>query len=254
MATLGIQGIRGGVGTTSITAALAWSLQALGESVLVIDACPENLLRLSFNIDFAQSNGWARALLDGHDWRDAGMRYTSLLDILPFGQLTASEAENLPAQPAMLNQLTAIVRTLQSQSHYQWVLIDLPHGFSSLTRPFIELCDHTLTVIKPDTNCHVRLHQQPLPTDTWLLVNDLRLGSQIQDDLWQVWLQSQRHMLPVSIHRDEAVAECMAAKQPLGEYRSDALAAEEVMTLANWCILNFGKAHEEDSRQERSTP
>lgn len=38
MAILGLQGVRGGVGTTSITAALAWSLQLLGESVLVIGA------------------------------------------------------------------------------------------------------------------------------------------------------------------------------------------------------------------------
>lgn len=36
MAVLGLQGVRGGVGTTSVTAALAWSLQVLGESVLVI--------------------------------------------------------------------------------------------------------------------------------------------------------------------------------------------------------------------------
>lgn len=148
------------------------------------------------------------------------------------------------AQTALFNQLATILPALQNQSRYQWVLIDLPYGFSGLTRPFIELCDHTLTVIKPDANCHVRLHQQPLPENTWLLVNDLRIGSQIQDDLWQVWLQSQRRMLPMYIHRDEAIAECMAAKQPLGEYRSDALAAEEVLTLANWCLLHFAKARD----------
>ncbi|EGW6660735.1 cell division protein, partial [Salmonella enterica subsp. enterica serovar Infantis] len=45
-------------------------------------------------------------------------------------------------------------------------------------------------------------------------------------------------LLPIVIHRDEAMAECMASKQPLGEYRSDSLAAEEVLTLANWCLLH----------------
>ena len=48
-----------------------------------------------------------------------------------------------------------------------------------------------------------------------------------------VWL------LPMLIHRDEAMAECLAAKQPVGEFRSDALAAEEILTLANWCLLNY---------------
>ncbi len=57
MAVLGLQGVRGGVGTTTITAALAWSLQMLGENVLVVDACPDNLLRLSFNVDFYPPSG-----------------------------------------------------------------------------------------------------------------------------------------------------------------------------------------------------
>ncbi len=94
MAILGLQGVRGGVGTTSLTAALAWALQILGENVLVIDASPDNLLRMSFNVDFVHQGGWARSLLDGQDWRDAGLRYTSQLDLLPFGQLTAQEREN----------------------------------------------------------------------------------------------------------------------------------------------------------------
>jgi cell division protein YhjQ len=56
MAILGLQGLRGGVGTTSLTAALGWSLQMLGESVIVVDACPDNMLRFSFNDDIAHQD------------------------------------------------------------------------------------------------------------------------------------------------------------------------------------------------------
>nr|WP_318383484.1 cellulose biosynthesis protein BcsQ [uncultured Enterobacter sp.] len=238
MAILGLQGVRGGVGTTSVTAALGWSLQLLGESVLVIDASPDNLLRLSYNIEYAQPAGWARALLDNHDWRDAGQRYTSQLDVLPFGQLTAEEAENLHLLQETLSAFAQILQTLKTQSHYQWILVDLPNGHTPLTRMILEQCDSTLTIVKPDTNCHVRLHQQTLPAGTHILINDLRIGSQLQDDLYQVWLQSQRRLLPMVIHRDEAMVECLASKQPLGEYRSDSLAAEEMLTLANWCLLH----------------
>ncbi|MDF7729280.1 cellulose synthase operon protein YhjQ/BcsQ, partial [Enterobacter hormaechei subsp. steigerwaltii] len=94
MAVLGLQGVRGGVGTTTITAALAWSLQMLGENVLVVDACPDNLLRLAVSRSKYRSAGFARAMLDGQDWRDAGLRYTSQLDLLPFGQLSIEEQEN----------------------------------------------------------------------------------------------------------------------------------------------------------------
>ena len=228
MAILGLQGVRGGVGTTSLTAALAWALQILGENVLVIDASPDNLLRMSFNVDFVHQGGWARSLLDGQDWRDAGLRYTSQLDLLPFGQLTSQEWENPQAWQ----------EALKASGRYSWILLDLPYGESPLTRQLVSLCDHTLAIAQVDANCHIRLHQQALPAGAHILINDLRIGSQLQDDLYQVWLQSQRRLLPIVIHRDEAMAECMASKQPLGEYRSDSLAAEEVLTLANWCLLH----------------
>ncbi|EBB2795793.1 cellulose biosynthesis protein BcsQ [Salmonella enterica] len=238
MAILGLQGVRGGVGTTSLTAALAWALQILGENVLVIDASPDNLLRMSFNVDFVHQGGWARSLLDGQDWRDAGLRYTSQLDLLPFGQLTVQERENPQAWQETLGEIGSAIQALKASGRYSWILLDLPYGASPLTGQLVSLCDHTLAIALVDANCHIRLHQQALPAGAHILINDLRIGSQLQDDLYQVWLQSQRRLLPIVIHRDEAMAECMASKQPLGEYRSDSLAAEEVLTLANWCLLH----------------
>lgn len=239
MSILGLQGVRGGVGTTSITSALAWALQILGENVLVVDASPDNLLRMSFNVDFVHRDGWARALLDGKDWRDAGLRYTTQLDLLPFGQLTVEERENPQEWAEKLGAICAGLRELKESRRYSWILLDLPHGVSPLTQQLVSLCDHTLAVVKADTNCHIRLHQQALPMGAHILINDLRIASQLQDDLYQVGLQSQRRLLPMVIHRDEAMAECMASKQPLGEYRGDSLAAEEVLTLANWCLLHY---------------
>lgn len=172
------------------------------------------------------------------DWRDAGLRYTSQLDLLPFGQLTAQERENPQAWQETLGEIGSAIQALKASGRYSWILLDLPYGASPLTGQLVSLCDHTLAIAQVDANCHIRLHQQALPAGAHILINDLRIGSQLQDDLYQVWLQSQRRLLPIVIHRDEAMAECMASKQPLGEYRSDSLAAEEVLTLANWCLLH----------------
>ncbi|RRF74479.1 cellulose biosynthesis protein BcsQ [Klebsiella pneumoniae] len=237
MAILGLQGVRGGTGVTSITAALAWALQLLGESVLAIDASPDNMLRFFFNTDIHHQDGWARALLDGRDWRDAGLRYTQHIDLLPFGQLSAGERENVDQLQPTLGAIAEAVQQLQGQ--YRWLLLDLPAGYSPLTRELLTLCDRSLVVVHPDANSHIRLHQQPLPANGDILINDLRVGSQLQEDLYQLWLESQPRILPVTIHRDEAMAECPAAKQPLGEYRQDSLAAEEVLTLANWCLIHY---------------
>ena len=160
MAILGLQGVRGGVGTTSVTAALAWSLQLLGESVLVIDACADNLLRMSFNVDFSREEGWARALLD-----------TSQLDLLPFGQLTTTERENEAAYQRLFSQFTLALQTLKEKGHYKWILLDLPHGAGTLTRQLIAQCDHILSIVNVDANCHIRLHQQGLPQNAHLLIN-----------------------------------------------------------------------------------
>jgi cellulose synthase operon protein YhjQ len=138
-----------------------------------------------------------------------------------------------------LNQAVDIVQVLGNQHPHHRVLIDLPHEVSPWMQPLIEACNHMLTVVNPDANAHIRLHQQVLPKHSHILINDLRIGSHIQDDIYRVWLQSQPRMLPVVIHRDESMAECLAVKQPLGEYRSDSLAAEEVVTLANWCLMHY---------------
>ncbi len=214
MAILGLQGVRGGTGVTSITAALAWALQLLGESVLAIDASPDNMLRFFFNTDIHHQDGWARALLDGRDWRDAGLRYTQHIDLLPFGQLSAGERENVDQLQPTLGAIAEAVQQLQGQ--YRWLLLDLPAGYSPLTRELLTLCDRSLVVVHPDANSHIRLHQQPLPANSDILINDLRVGSQLQEDLYQLWLESQPRILPVTIHRDEAMAECRRRNNLLG--------------------------------------
>ncbi|CNI37314.1 cellulose biosynthesis protein BcsQ [Yersinia vastinensis] len=239
MPVLALQGIRGGIGTTSVTAALAWALQQLGESVLVIDFSPENLLRLHFNMHFEQPRGWARAEIDGEGWRSGAMRYTETLDFLPFGQLTHVEIEQLSASLQQNpRQWRENLSALQASDHPRWILLDVAASDSVFTRQALALADQVLILIHADASCHCRLHQQNLPAGCHFLLNQFSANSRLQQDLHQLWLQSLNNLLATFIHRDEAMAEALAAKQPLGEYSAQSLAAEEVMTLANWCLIN----------------
>lgn len=119
------------------------------------------------------------------DWRDAGLRYTSQLDLLPFGQLTAQERENPQSPQETLGEIGSAIQALKASGRYSWILLDLPYGASPLTRQLVSLCDHTLAIARVDANCHIRLHQQALPAGAYILINDLRIGSQLQDDLYQ---------------------------------------------------------------------
>ncbi|ADZ44288.1 TPA: cellulose biosynthesis protein BcsQ [Yersinia enterocolitica] len=243
MPVLALQGIRGGIGTTSVIAALAWALQQLDESVLVIDFSPDNLLRLHFNMHFEQSRGWARAEVDGEGWQQGAMRYTEKLDLLPFGQLTQAENEQLSASLQQHpRQWQENLSRLLANASYRWILLDIPAGDSAFTRQALALADQTLILIHADASCHIRLHQQNLPASCHFLLNQFSASSRLQQDLHQLWLQSLNSLLPIFIHRDEAMAEALAAKQPLGEYSAQSLAAEEMMTLANWCLINAAES------------
>ncbi len=71
-------------------------------------------------------------MLDGQDWRDAGLRYTrsSICCLLVSYPLKNKKIHTL-ANPAerYLHRLTAT----KSQRRYQWILIDLPRDASQIT-------------------------------------------------------------------------------------------------------------------------
>jgi cellulose synthase operon protein YhjQ len=240
MPVIALQGVRGGSGTTSLIAALSWALQELGESVLVIDLSPDNLLRLHFNTPFGLNRGWARAELDGDDWQQGAMRYCKNLDFLPFGRLSLTEQARIDQQCCATPQRWQdFLQQIKSSKQYKWILLDIPAGSTPLIQQQLALADNIFLVLNPDANCHARLHQQPLPTPCHFLINAYSAASQLQEDLHQFWLQTLAGLIPLMIHRDEAVFEALAAKQPLGEYRPESLAADEVLTLANWCLINL---------------
>ncbi len=243
MPVIALQGLRGGMGTTSVTAALAWALQQLGESVLAVDFAPDNLLRLHFNTPFELARGWARAEQDGGEWQQGAMRYCENLDFLPFGRLAAAERLNLQQycrqHPTRWQEN---LTQLGASAQYNWILLDLPADDQVLAAQALSFADCVFMLIAPDANCQVRLHQQALPEGCRFLINQYFAASQLQQDLHQLWLQTLGGLLPVVIHRDEAMAESLAVKQPLGEYRPESLAADEVLTLANWCLINLKDA------------
>lgn len=245
MAIIALQGIRGGVGTTSITAGLAWALHQLGERVLVIDCCAHNQLGVHFNCPQGLAAGWARGELTGRAWHQQALRYCDGLDLLPFGQLTEAEyARWLLQHQAAPEPWLHYLKQLRDCGDYDWLLLDLPDTESASMKGWRALADTLFTVLTPDANNHIRLYQQARAPKARLLLNQLMPTSRLQQDLQQYWRKHLTAMLPLSIHRDEAMAESLAAKQPAGEYSAVSLVADELKVLAVWCLAHVGKESE----------
>jgi len=238
MAVIALQGVRGGAGATSLTAALAWALNRLGEQVITVDLSADNLLRMHFNMPVGQSRGWLRAAFDGLPWQQSALRYAPGLDFIPAGRVNDDERMTFIRDPERYSR-SWVTQIAELKKLYPWILLDVPAGDTPWTRAMLALADRVLAIVVPDANCHIRLHQQTFPHNSLFLLNQFSPVSKAQQDLHQLWVNSLRNFIPLTIHRDEAMAEALLNKQPLGEYRPHCLAAEGMTTFANWALINL---------------
>jgi MinD-like ATPase involved in chromosome partitioning or flagellar assembly len=121
--------------------------------------------------------------------------------------------------------------------HYDWVLFDLPQRLPG--HAAIGPCLFPIQLVEADAACHILLQHHA--AGTLLLVNRFDPGSQLQRDLLLVWRNHYAaRLLPVAIHFDEALREALAFKQPLSQYAADSLAAQDILSLATWCLGRRG--------------
>ena len=90
MPMIGVQGIRGGVGTTSLAAGLGWALSKLGDRVMMVDACRDNQLCLHFNQKLYEQQGSMFAYLKQKAWYETAFHFSECLDFLPYGNTAAN--------------------------------------------------------------------------------------------------------------------------------------------------------------------
>lgn len=238
MISMSVRGVRGGVGTSSIVAALGYALHQLGQKVLLVDMCPQNILGLHMGLDLAPAKGWARATLDQQPWHEQAWSVEPDLCVLPYGQLQATESEQLDAQlradPHMWSQRQRLLADA-----FDWIVFDLPQqlpGHCNGPR-----CELPITVLNADAACHALL-QPTLSEASCLLVNRFNAARQLQRDLLLIWQHRYAHkLLPLILHADEAMAEALAQREPAGRYAPGSLIAQDILSLASWCVLRTGR-------------
>ena len=240
--TLSLQGVRGGVGVTTMIAALGHALHAQGERVLLVECSPDHLLGLHLGLPADETRGWARAWLDGGDWRDAAFECLPGLVLLPYGATSEAEAagveDGLRQQPRTWPERLSLL-----QDEFDWILFDLPQGLPAHVAA-INLhaaCALPLRLATVDPGCHVLLQRRAGDTRA-LLCNRYDPAIVVQRDLMQLWIGGYgRRLVPQPLHEDAGVADALARKQPLGVDAGSSLAAADVASLAVWCLAERGR-------------
>lgn len=233
MTALSLRGLRGGVGTSSLLAATGYALHSLGERVLLVDMSPENLLRLHFSVSFGERGGWARAMIEGKGWNTQAWSVEPGLSVLPYGRLKREEQDHI--EQRLLNEPNLWRRRQAALAeHFDWILFDVPLRLPG--HACVGPCALRLQIVEADAACHVLLQQEEDPREH-LLINRFDPVSQLQRDLLLIWRkQYGARLLPLNVHQDEAMREAQAFKMPVGAYAQASLVAQDVLSLATWCL------------------
>ncbi|QHS08824.1 cellulose biosynthesis protein BcsQ [Sinimarinibacterium sp. NLF-5-8] len=234
MSMIVVQGLRGGVGCTSVSAGLAYALQQLGQRVLVIDACIDNLLRLHFNLALSESGGWARQVLAGQRWSSLLWHINDQLVLLPHGEIARSDLSTL--EHALHQHRSRWARMLATAAAtFDWVVIDTPrHGV--LSQELAALADLHLCLLEAEPVSHLQLQRDARAQPHYLL-NRYNPAQALQRDLHWLWIrQDTLRLAPVKIHAGAAFPEALASKMPVGHYAPDSQAAVDMTALATWCL------------------
>lgn len=239
MKVISTWGLRGGVGTTSVVAMLAHALHDLGEKVLVIDLNPSDMLRLHFNVPYTDDHGWVAAGVRNAPWHQHTYAVEDGFWLLAYGRQGVQACDETSVFTVDSDQFWC--RELAGLSrHFTWVLFDLPAaatGFPQLR----SRSDLDIVVVGPDAGCHILLDSTQLSEATHIFVNKYDPAHQLSNDLLLDWrYRYSRALLPVLMHRDEAVNEALAMKTVATRQSRDSAAALDARTFAAWCIAQRG--------------
>ncbi len=223
------QGIREGVGNSSVIAMLGDALNQQGGKVLLVDLTPSNALRLMFNIAYADQRGWAHSLQAKGDWREAAFEVTQNLFLLPHGR-ASSNVQQIDAFCAEL------IKELQNT--FDWILFDLPPGPTTAQLPNLhQRVTLKVTVLAPDVGCHLRWIERPTDPRTHFLVTQFDPSRKLASELVSEWqYQTGNSMWPVMISADESVHEAFATKSTATRMFPASSATANMHSLATWLL------------------
>jgi cellulose synthase operon protein YhjQ len=223
---LAIFSLAGGVGKTSLVAAIGRGLAARGERVLLTDTCSFGVLPFYFGAREVKP-GVVRTFSGGTS--DPPIRVLTL------------EAERYEADPDLLRR--EMTRGAHDSSR---VLIDVATGSGAMLRQAARLAPTVLVPVVPDMASVVTLqslegffrNQEGLsgkPLQAWFVLNQFDPSSPLQLDVREALRQLLgERLLPFAVRRSGAVSEALAEGMTVLDYAPNAPAAEDVMNLVTW--------------------
>lgn len=249
MSIVAVVSMKGGVGKTSTTANLAAAIALrLGEGrVCAVDLDPQDGLQWYFGRRSAEHTGVCSQTLQGANWRDSAFLNPFGVRCMPYG--VVSEAEREAFENLLSKDPRRLQRELERAGLYddQLVLLDMPPGPSIYLNQGFACADLVVIVLLADAGSYATI----MAMEAWIdeitpkrpdlaslyLLNQVDQAATLNHDITEILRQRLgERLLPISIHRDEAVSEALAFLKPVVFYDQGCQAADDFHRLAEYLL------------------
>lgn len=242
---------KGGVGKTTLTANLAQTIQQFGLKVSAVDLDSQNALRLHFGLPLSQRGGIASLVAPGADWQSALVETDSGISLLPHGTSTRAERQRFNEAITRSDLLTRNLKAIANEPNAV-LLADLPPGDSAALQAIESLSPIYCVVLMPDSASLSVLPElesgeflPPLAANRhFFILNLMDLRHHLAQDITEYLRQRLGPKLLGTVHRDEALPEALAARQPLRLYSPGSAALVDIEHLAQnlyrWILASQG--------------
>jgi cellulose synthase operon protein YhjQ len=237
---------KGGVGKTTIAANLSAAVATLGGKVRVIDLDPQNALRLHFGMQHDDPSGISRQTLLGHSWHEVMYRSQYGVDFLPYG--VVNEVDRIAFEHQIEAQPYWLISHLETLNigKDEVVFVDTPPGPTAYMQQVLHCANLAVVVLKPDAASYSTVPSMESlinfycadRKDFWgsyYLINQMDASKQLNRDVYDMLVSSLgERLIPVAVHRDEAVSEALAYQAPVSYYSQHCSAAHDLQQVADW--------------------
>ncbi len=180
--TLAVANQKGGVAKTTTVASLGAALVELGHSVLLVDLDPQACLTFSLGIDPEDLElSVHQVLTKGLDAGEVIIETGEGLHLLPATIELARAEADLLTRTGREHVIRGVVEDLrESESHFDWILLDCPPSLGVLTVAALTAADGVLVPLQCETLSHRGVGQL---LDT---VHDVRRFTNRDLEVWGV--------------------------------------------------------------------
>lgn len=240
MKVVGVHGLTGGAGATTVCAGLAVAMNQFGLRTIAMDLQLDNCLGLHFGMPLSQTDGLL-SLKSSAAIEDVVYASDEGYPFIPFGRVLAANEEL--ALKSLEQRFSALMAPLLAREN-RLLLVDVPRTPGPLQQWVYQHAHMVINVLQPEprlASALIRFAAHGLPLQqkvgaSRVLINqmapNLAVARDSSDYLHGV-LNSEM-LLPVTVHRDQHAVEAFAAMQPVASFQKSAQVVRDFDALALW--------------------